>query len=174
MPRKPRLHQVRDPLQGVRVDQVLTLTRTIDAGGGVDRPVLAALNPRSIGVGVLEFDAVGWLPLWHNWAESLHQTLSRWVAQYGTANPQEYLDVRSGLDLDMSPAGLVQPALLGFEVVGGPTLAVHHFNGPWPLLRLLFTTRSPRKRGFVTIGAAEAADLRDLVAGWLRDWPAAH
>ncbi|MER6913950.1 hypothetical protein ABT354_19945 [Streptomyces sp. NPDC000594] len=172
MPRKPRLHQVRDPLQGVRVDQVLTLTRIDTGDPGIDRPVLAALNPNGVSAGVLEFDAVGWLPLWPNWAESLHQNLSRWVAQYGTANPEEYLDVRSGLDLDMSPAGLVQPGLLSFEVMGGPTLALHHFNGPWPLLRLTFTTQRPRKRGFVTLGTAEAAALRDLIAGWLGNWPA--
>lgn len=169
VPRKQKLQQVPEPLQGVRVDEVITRAHVGVGDLEINGPVLAALDPRRPTAGVLEVDAVGWVPWRGHWGTTLHHGLSRWTEKHATPYAEPYLDVRSGLDLDMSPAGIVQPGLGGLEVMGGPRLALHHFNGPWPLLRLTFTTRRPRGRGFVTLGVLEAADLRDMVDRWLHD-----
>jgi hypothetical protein len=110
--------------------------------------------------------------------DHIAQGLRGWLTEHtGDIEYPPYLDIRHGPDLDMSPPGLVQPARFGCSQGGknGHSLAAHHFNGPWPLLRLTFQVRKPtRNRAFVTLGLTETRDLHHLITSWIAEQPNAQ
>lgn len=160
MAKGTKTHPVSEPISGLTVQDVFAL----EPAGNSRGHLLCLYTPtnsrpefsHSVDSQTLEF---------------ITQGLRGWLTAYapdpatGLAFPP-YLDVRNALELDPSPPGLVQPSRFGISQ-GRTALAFHHFNGPWPLLRLIATTGKPaRTRVFVTMGVPQARDLHHLMATW--------
>ncbi|MGA5819827.1 hypothetical protein ACPC54_18445 [Kitasatospora sp. NPDC094028] len=165
--RRSQPQLVRPPLDGVGVRDVFALAA--EAGMANGRPagcILTVRDPRRPATGAADLDVAVALAIGdRDHLDWVRERLALWLADHACCEMPPYLDVRSGLDLDLSPPGLVQPAFFNFTIMGGDALAGHRFRGPWPLLRLIFTVRSPfRNRVLVTLGAAEAKELVQLLA----------
>ncbi|MFD8316160.1 hypothetical protein [Kitasatospora purpeofusca] len=156
---------VRPPLDGINVNDVFALTTGASmARGGNPGWILTVRDPRQPATGAADLDVAVALAIGdRGHLDWVRDRLTHWLVEHACYEMPPYLDVRSGLDLDLSPPGLVQPAFFNFTIMGGDAVAGHSFRGPWPLLRLIFTVRSPfRNRVLVTLGAAEAAELVQL------------